>query len=122
MGLSIIRSSSWKPLTNGHEAIFQQWDATIKGHVFCSFLALVLLDELKRRLAQRDWQLEWNDIRRDLLAEVEVRQGEQWYFLRTALQGVAGKVLPATGVKIPSPDRPKEDNGVPKDTRAHATS
>jgi hypothetical protein len=33
--------------------IFHQWDATIKGHVFCLFLALVLLDELKRRLAQR---------------------------------------------------------------------
>ena len=47
--------------------IFHQWDATIKGHVFCSFLALVLLDELKRRLSpSADWQLEWADIRRDL--------------------------------------------------------
>jgi hypothetical protein len=36
--------------------IFHQWDATIKGHVFCPFLALVLLDELKRRLSQRGWQ------------------------------------------------------------------
>ncbi len=31
--------------------IFHQWDATIRGHVFCSFLALMLVDELKRRLA-----------------------------------------------------------------------
>ena len=104
--------------------VFHQWDATIKGHVFCSFLALVLIDELKRRLARRDWQLEWNDIRRDLLAlaEVEVRQGEQWYYLRTALQGVAGKVLQATGVKIPSPVRPRDENVVPKDNCAYATS
>ncbi|MFA4837050.1 MAG: hypothetical protein WC749_13400 [Dehalococcoidia bacterium] len=37
--------------------LFYQWDATIKGHVFCSFLALVLLDELKRRLRKRGWEL-----------------------------------------------------------------
>ena len=61
--------------------IFHQWDATIKGHVFCSFLALVLLDELKRRLSQRGRQLEWAEIRRDLdaLMYIEVRQGEDWY-------------------------------------------
>lgn len=104
--------------------VFHQWDATIRGHVFCSFLALVLLDELKRRLAERSWELEWQDVRRDLLslAEVEVRQGEQWYYLRTALQGVAGKVIQAAGVKIPSPVRPKDKNVVPKDTRAHTTN
>ncbi|MBW1952479.1 MAG: transposase, partial [Deltaproteobacteria bacterium] len=56
------------------------------------------------------------------LAEVEVRQGEQWYYLRTALQGVAGKVLQATGVKIPSPVRPRDENVVPKDNCAYATS
>ena len=88
--------------------IFHQWDATIWGHVFCSFLALVLVDELRCCLAARGWQLEWADIRRDLaaLAEVEVREGEHWYLLRTALQGVAGKVLPAVGVAIPPPVRP----------------
>ena len=103
--------------------VFHQWDATIRGHIFCSFLALVLLDELKRRLAARSWKLEWEDIRRDLLAlaEVEVRQGDLWYYLRTALQGVTGKVIQAVGIKIPSPVRPKDENVVPKDTRAHVT-
>lgn len=88
--------------------IFHQWDATIKGHVFCSFLALVLVDEMKRRLAVRGWDLEWNDIRRDLeaLAEIEVREGEERYLLRTPLQGVAGKVLQAMGVGIPPTVRP----------------
>ena len=91
--------------------IFHQWDATITGHVFCSFLALVLVDELQRCLAARGWRLEWADIRRDLtaLAEVEVRDGEQWFLLRTALQGVAGKVLQAVGVAIPSPVHPLQD-------------
>jgi transposase len=103
--------------------IFHQWDATIKGHVFCSFLALVLLDELKRRLSQRGWQLEWADIRRDLAAlmEIEVRQGEDWYYLRTALQGVAGKALQAAGVAIPPSVRPIPENVVPKEKSAHTT-
>ena len=88
--------------------VFHQWDATIKGHVFCSFLALVLVDEMKRRLAARGWDLEWNDIRHDLeaLAEVEVREGEENYLLRTPLQGVAGKVLQAVGIAIPPSVRP----------------
>jgi hypothetical protein len=83
--------------------VFHQWDATIKGHVFCSFLALVLFDELKRRLRERGWELEWNDIRRDLqsLAEVGVSQGEATYLLRTPIKGVTGKVLQAVGVAIP---------------------
>lgn len=104
--------------------VFHQWDATIRGHVFCSFLALVLLDELQRRLRSRGWELSWSDIRQDLLAlaEVEVRQEDQLYFLRTALQGCAGKVLQAVGVKIPAPVRPKENSVVPKDTRAHITN
>lgn len=91
--------------------IFHQWDATIRGHVFSSFLALVLFDELRRRLATRDLHLEWSDIQRDLsaLSEVEVSDGEQWYLLRSALQGVAGKVLQAAGVAIPPSVRPKGD-------------
>jgi len=88
--------------------IFHQWDATIRGHVFCSFLALVLVDELRRCLAARGCEAEWDEIRRDLaaLAEVEVREGENWYLLRTALVGVAGQVLQAVGVAVPPPLRP----------------
>lgn len=96
---------------------------TIRGHVFGSFLALVLLDELKRRLSRRGWQLEWADIRRDLAAlmEIEVRQGEHWYYLRTALQGVAGKALQAAGIAIPAAVRPIPENVVPRDKSAHTT-
>jgi hypothetical protein len=88
--------------------MFHKWDSTIEGHVFCSFLALVLVDEMKRRLAARGWNPEWNDIRHDLeaLAEVEVREGEDKYVLRTPLQGVAGKVLQAVGVAVPPSVRP----------------
>ncbi len=95
--------------------IFHQWDATIRGHVFCSFLALLLYHELQQRLSARDSNLEWDVIRRDLesLAEVQVRDGEQWYLLRSALQGVTGKLLQTVGVAVPSSVRPIE-NVVPK--------
>lgn len=41
----------------GSRPIFHQWDATIKGHVFCSFLALLLHYELQKRLKVHDNQL-----------------------------------------------------------------
>jgi transposase len=88
--------------------IYHQWDATIKGHVFCSFLALVLMHELKRRMALRGYHEEWDVVRRDLesLCEVEVSDGGDRYLLRTALQGVTGKVLQAVGVAVPPAVRP----------------
>lgn len=90
--------------------IYHQWDSTITGHVFCSFLALVLLDELQRRVEARGRTFAWEPIRQDLqaLCEVEVREGSEWYLLRTALQGVAGKVLQAVGVAVPPSITPME--------------
>jgi len=83
--------------------IFHQGDNSIQGHVFCSFLALLLHHDLKECLQKQDQYLEWDQICQDLesLTEVEVREGEEWYLLRTALQGVAGKVLQAVGVTVP---------------------
>lgn len=96
--------------------IYHQRDATIRGHVFCSFLALLLHHELRQRLEAQNSRFEWDIIRRDLesLAEVEVRDGKQWYLLRTTLQGVAGKVLQAAGVAPPPAVRPITTNAVPK--------
>jgi hypothetical protein len=77
--------------------IYHKYDSTIKGHVFCSFLALVVMKELIRRL---DFKAEWDEIRQDLdsLYEVEVIDGGKKYLLRSPLQGVSGKVLKAMGV------------------------
>ncbi len=88
--------------------VYHHWDDTIRGHVFCSFLALVLMHELRGRLASKGCHVEWSDLCQDLeaLAEVEVREGDQWYRLRTPLQGVAGKVLQAVGVAVPPPIMP----------------
>jgi len=83
--------------------IFHKCDDTIRGHVFCSFLALLLRDELERRLQARQWQLEWADLLRDLdqLQEIELRVQNKDYLMRTEVKGTAGKVFRACGVALP---------------------
>lgn len=90
--------------------IFHHWDATIMGHVFVSFLALLIKDELLRRIKAKGSSYEWPDILRDLKAvkAVTVREGEQMYMLRTALQGCAGKIFQAVGVAPPPSVMPNE--------------
>ena len=39
--------------------IYHQNEDTIKWHVFCSFLALILLKELQMRINGRGWKREW---------------------------------------------------------------
>ena len=46
--------------------IYHTCTETIRGHVFCSFLALCLRKNLTERLAAKGWELEWNDMVRDV--------------------------------------------------------
>ena len=83
--------------------IFHKRDETIRGHVFCSFLALVLRKELDRRLESAGHQFEWADIKRDLsaLQEVIVEENGKSLAVRTACTGSCGKVFQAVGVALP---------------------
>ena len=83
--------------------IFHKCDDTIRGHVFCSFLALLMRKELEQRLEQRGWSLEWADVIRDLdrLQEIEIRLDGKRYLLRTETKGTTGKVFQACGVALP---------------------
>jgi len=83
--------------------IYHKVDDTIRGHVLCSFLALLLLHELESRLEARRMKAEWQDVKRDLAAleEVELEVEGQTMFLRTDVRGVCGKVLQAAGVAVP---------------------
>jgi hypothetical protein len=82
--------------------IYHKCDATIRGHVFCSFLALVLMKELEDRLAAKGHELEWADVLRDLeaLQEVTFRSGAARCQLRSTPRGAAGKALQAAGVAL----------------------
>jgi transposase len=83
--------------------VYHHQDETIRGHVFCSFLALVLRKELQDRLALEGDKFEWAEILRDLeaLQYVEVEHQAKRFLLRTEAQGTCSAVFRAAGVAIP---------------------
>jgi hypothetical protein len=83
--------------------IYHQRDATIRGHVFCSFLALLLRHELQARLQARGQEPEWAEVMQDLerVQYVEVEHTGRRFLLRSELQGTAGQVFQAVGVAAP---------------------
>jgi len=83
--------------------VFHKRDETIRGHVFCSFLALVLKKELYRRIEANGNSFEWSDIKQDLksLQEVTIEEDGKKFSIRTQCQGICGKVFQAVGVAVP---------------------
>jgi hypothetical protein len=83
--------------------IFHRCDETIRGHVFCSFLALVLRKALLERLEAAGQSYEWADVVRDLeaLQEVEVEHQGKRFVLRTEARGTCASVFRATGLALP---------------------
>ena len=83
--------------------IFHKLDETIRGHVFCGFLALVIRKELDRRLEKAGHCFEWADIKLDLKALQEITIEDQGKILaiRSECLGTCGKVFQAVGVAIP---------------------
>jgi transposase len=84
--------------------IFHQRNETIRGHVFCSFLALVLIKELYRRLDAAGHNFEWADIVQDLstLEEITLDDAGKKLAIRSARKGTCGKVFQAVGVAMPA--------------------
>ena len=83
--------------------IYHKRDETIRGHVFCSFLALLLKQELESRIKGADLQWEWKEVIRglDALQQVEANfQGRRFLF-RSQLTADASQAVRATGVAIP---------------------
>jgi len=83
--------------------IFHQRDHTIRGHVFCSFLAFVLRKELERCLQRAGHRFEWADIKQDLkaLQRVEIEENGKCFAIRSQCKGVCGKVFQSVGVAMP---------------------
>jgi len=83
--------------------VYHQRDENIRGHVFCSFLALVLRKELDRRLKEHGHDFEWADIKQDLksLQQVLIEDNGKSLVLRTECLGTCGKVFQAVGVAVP---------------------
>jgi transposase len=83
--------------------IFHRRDETIRGHVFCSFLALALRKELDRRLEAAGNSFEWSDIKQDLkaLQETILEENGKRLAVRSRCLGTCGKVFQSVGVAIP---------------------
>ena len=91
--------------------VFHKTDATICGHVFCSFLALVLRDALFRRMERAGVTAEWADILRDLnaLTETVIAHDGKRFAVRSAAVGVAGRIARCVGVRLPKAVRRIEE-------------
>jgi len=83
--------------------VFHQCDENIRGHVFCSFLALVLRKELEQYLNHAGYVFEWSDIKQDLeaLQTVTMEEGGKRFAIRTECRGNCGKIFQAVKVALP---------------------
>jgi hypothetical protein len=83
--------------------VYHKYDRTIRGHVFCSFLALVLRQALQERLEAKEVSCEWADIKLDLdsLTEVELEHAGKRFILRSQPKGTCSTVFRAAGVALP---------------------
>ncbi len=84
--------------------IYHSSDEAIRGHIFCSFLALLLQKELADLCAVKGVKLEWQDLLRDLdrLQEAEIRHNEKQWNVRTEAGDTLKTVLKAASIALPS--------------------
>src|SRR3954463_6455623 len=83
--------------------IYHSSDAAIRGHVFCSFLALILRKELDERCRNAGLRPEWGDVLRDLdrLQEMTISQDGRQMTLRTPATGTIGPLFKAARMALP---------------------
>ena len=83
--------------------IYHKCDETIRGHVFCSFLALCLKPELELRMEDKGLEAEWAEVIRGLdhLQQVELLLQGSRFLLRSEITGHAWPALRAAEVAAP---------------------
>ena len=93
--------------------MFHKLDETIRGHVSCSFLALVLKKALEDRIADLGKPGSWPEMLADLdsLTETEVEQDNKCFLLRSA-PPPAASLRPARRRRCPATDCPSGSRGL----------
>jgi hypothetical protein len=83
--------------------IYHSSDAAIRGHVFCSFLALMLQKELTDLCQRHGLTIEWADLLRNLdrLQEATIAKDGKRITTRIAVAGQVGSVFQAAGIALP---------------------
>lgn len=84
--------------------IWHRTDEAIRGHVFCSFLAMILRKRLQDRIeVSGHYRIGWAQVIRDLdrVVSIALQKDNQRFLLRSEAAGCAGKVFQAAGVALP---------------------
>ncbi len=83
--------------------VYHQTSENTKGHVFWSYLALLLLIELRGRLREKGEVPSWPGVMRDLrsLQAIKISIDGKSFLLRSEFEGVAYECFMAAGVKPP---------------------
>ena len=83
--------------------IYHSSDAAIRGHVFCSFLALVLQKELVRNCEAAGVKPEWQPLLRDLdrMQIATLTKDGKSITVRTPVTGQLGSIFKAAGIALP---------------------
>ena len=83
--------------------VYHWKESRVKGHVFASFLSLVLMTATGRKLEKKGIKLVWNDFIRDFRAfrAIKVNFTGKTYQLRTECRGNVSSAFQALGLRIP---------------------
>jgi transposase len=85
--------------------IFHRKESHVKGHVFCSYLALCLLIALRKSLREHSTGkvLSWDNVIRDLRSFriIKATFSGKTYLMRTEFKGTAHRCFQAVGLKSP---------------------
>jgi transposase len=87
----------------GSRPIWHKHDETIRGHVFCSFLALLMMKRLQDALESRQVDVEWDELLRQLdkLEEVRIETEGKRFLIRSDASGTVVKAFQAAGAALP---------------------
>ncbi len=82
---------------------YHQTPNNTKGHIFCSYLSLLMLIELRSRLEAKGEVPQWDEIIRDLrsLQAVKIQLQGKSFLIRSEFAGTAYKSFNAVGVQPP---------------------
>jgi hypothetical protein len=83
--------------------IFHSSDAAIRGHVFCTFLGLLLQKHLNDLATADDSNLEWTPLLRELdrLSQARIRHGDKDWIIRTDVTPAVAAVFRQAHIALP---------------------
>jgi len=84
--------------------VYHRHPSRVTGHVFASFLSLVLMTALEKKLEEKGIETSWDDLIRDLRAfrAIKVHFSNKDYRLRTECRGAVYHIFQAVGLHLPT--------------------